>query len=289
MTFNQIFTLAWQDRSRRYLVHAPRGRYEDRGPWPVVLFLHGAGGTAEWALSETQWDVTADQRGFLLVLPDAGRADPAQPPGFLKNPQVWNDGSPHSYGGRPLVDDVGFINHLLDDLPRHFVVDSTRTYVTGFSNGAGMTFRLGTELSDRFAALAPVAGRCWQSNPDPAVRLPTLYAVGAEDPMLPLDGGEIVSPWDGTIAYKPPVRSTLDKWAKALGCDLAAVESLTQDGIRELRYRCGVEFRAYVIDGLGHHWPGGRGQLSRRLAGSPSDRVDGNALIANFFEQHRGI
>ena len=60
----------------------------------------------------------------------------------------------------------------------------------------------------------------------------------------------------------------MEKWALAIGCDPATVESWTHDGVRELRYHGGVEFRAYVIDGLGHHWPGGRGQLSRRLAGS---------------------
>jgi polyhydroxybutyrate depolymerase len=250
------------------------------------MFLHGAGGTGEWTLSETRWDITADQRGFLLVLPEALRPQPDQPPGFLKNPQVWNDGSPQSYGGRPLDDDVGFINQVLDDLPRHFAVDPARIYVTGFSNGAGMTFRLGAELSERFTALAPVAGHCWQPNPRPTVPLPTLYLVGAEDPLIPINGGEIISPWDGNSIYKPPVRSTLEKWAMALGCDIAAVQSWTHEGMREMRFPGRVEYRAYVIDGLGHHWPGGRGQLSRRLAGSPSGRVDGNALIADFFWQH---
>jgi polyhydroxybutyrate depolymerase len=286
MISNQVFTLTWQNRSRRYLVHCPPGRHEGRG-WPAVVFLHGAGGTAEWALNETELDATADQCGFLLVLPDAERPDPDQPPGFLKNPQVWNAGFPQSFGGQPLADDVGFINLLLDDLPRHFAVDPARIYVTGFSNGAAMTFRLGAELSERFAALAPVAGHCWQSNPRPTVPLPTLYLVGAEDPLIPIHGGEIISPWDGTLTYKPPVQSTLEKWALAIRCDPAAVEFGTHDGMREMRYQGGVEFRAYVIDGLGHHWPGGRGQLSRRLAGPPSEQIDANSLIADFFERHR--
>jgi polyhydroxybutyrate depolymerase len=251
------------------------------------MFLHGAGGTAEWALSETEWDITADQRGFLLVVPEAERPDVDQPAGFLKNPQVWNAGFPQSSGSHALTDDVGFINRLLDDLARHFAVDPARIYVTGFSNGAAMTFRLGAELSERFAAVAPVAGHCWQSNPRPTVSLPTLYLVGAQDPLVPIDGGDIISPWDGTLTFKPSVQSTLEKWALAIHCDPAAVESWTHDGMRELRYPGIVEFRAFVIDGLGHHWPGGRGQLSRRLAGSPSERIDANSLIADFFERHR--
>jgi hypothetical protein len=37
------------------------------------------------------------------------------------------------------------------------MVAPNRIYVTGFSNGAAMTFRVGAELSDRVAATAPVA------------------------------------------------------------------------------------------------------------------------------------
>ncbi len=33
--------------------------------------------------------------------------------------------------------------------------------MTGFSNGASMAFRVGIELSDRVAAIAPVAGALW--------------------------------------------------------------------------------------------------------------------------------
>src|SRR5258708_537385 len=42
---------------------------------------------------------------------------------------------------------------MLDDLGKQFKVDSKRIYVTGFSNGAAMTFRLGAELSGRIARL----------------------------------------------------------------------------------------------------------------------------------------
>ena len=179
----------------------------------------------------------------------------------------------------------GFIDALLDELPRRFPVDPTRIYVTGFSNGAGMAFRLGAELSERFAALAPVAGHCWVAQPRPVVPLPTLYLVGAQDPLIPLEGGEVLSPWSNLPTYKPPVRETLEKWANALGCAVQEVTRSEQNGVQRLHYESatGVELTAYLIAGLGHHWPGGGGQLSRRLAGTPSARVQANDLIADFF------
>ena len=56
------------------------------------------------------------------------------------------------------VDDVAFIRALLDDLMRAYQVDAKRVYATGMSNGAIMAYRLASELSDRIAAIAPVAG-----------------------------------------------------------------------------------------------------------------------------------
>src|SRR5262249_28509332 len=150
--------------------------------------------------------------------PEGTRADPDSPPGFLRNPQVWNDGSPRGLLDQPGADDVGFLNAVLDDVSRRFPVDPRRVYATGFSNGAGMVFRLAAASSERFAAIAPVAGLCPFAPPRLAAPMPTLYIIGTHDPLLPLEGGEVASPWGGTVDRKPPVRETLRRWAKALGC-----------------------------------------------------------------------
>ena len=47
-----------------------------------------------------------------------------------------------------------------------------------------------------------------------------------------------------------------------------------------------VEFTVMVVEGLGHHWPGGRGQLKRSLAGQPTDRLDANSAVWEFFQRH---
>ena len=56
------------------------------------------------------------------------------------------------------VDDVGFIRTLIEKLQTTLVINSSRIYITGLSWGAIMTYRLGAELSDIVAAIAPVAG-----------------------------------------------------------------------------------------------------------------------------------
>src|SRR5438093_1377289 len=69
-------------KPRRYLIHQPAGQGDD-APLPVVMVLHGAGGTAAWTLGETGWAAKADHEGFLLVLPEGLRSDLAKPPHFL--------------------------------------------------------------------------------------------------------------------------------------------------------------------------------------------------------------
>jgi polyhydroxybutyrate depolymerase len=273
------YTVATAVGHRTYLVHAPPAD----GPLPVVVMLHGAGGTALWALRETRWGEHADRHGFLLVLPDAARADPAEPAGFLLNAQVWNDGAADGVPERPDVDDVGFVTTVLDEVAVRFEIDRSRVYLTGFSNGAAMAFRLAAERPERFAAVAPVAGYCHVGDRRLARPVPTLYLTGRVDPLVPFDGGEVVTPWGRKRVVRPPVRATLERWALVLGCQPTARAVDARGGVTIEEYPGPVPFLTYAIDGLGHHWPGGRGEFNHRIAGPPSDRVDACAVIREFF------
>lgn len=255
---------------------------------PLVLMLHGTGATAAWTLDETRWPELADREGFLVLAPEGTRADPDQPPGFLSNPLTWNAGSNLRGLGQHGGDDVSFIDELLDDVLNNFPVDPRYLFATGFSSGASMTFRLGTELCHRFCALAPVAGYCSLPDPQPPVPLSTLFLVGTEDPLVPLQGGSVVLPWDNLSVQRPPLWSNLQRWVVALGCPPQPAETVHNDGVQITRYAPGrdnVEFRVWLIDGLGHHWPGGRAGVSERLVGPPSDRVNGNEVIWAFFRE----
>lgn len=284
-------TLTVGGRPREYLLHTPGlGRLAPpaRQSRALVVFLHGAGGSAEWADGETGWSQLADREGFALALPDGLPPHPDRPAKFLTNPRRWNDGSDAPTGVPAAADDVAFLAAVIDDAVSRADGDPRRVYLSGFSNGAGMAFRAAADLADRFAAVAPVAGYCRIPDPRPARPVPTLYLIGSADPLVPLRGGDVRSPWLHRLVRRKPVAYTLERWAAAIGCGPVPVVESDAGGVRVEVYPGPVDFRAVVIDGLGHHWPGGKGQLNHKIAGPPSDRIAGTAAVWEFFNRVTG-
>jgi polyhydroxybutyrate depolymerase len=271
-------TLSVGGDRREYLLFRPAAPRP-----PLVVFLHGAGGTAAWADGETGWSALAAREGFALALPDALPPDRDRPPKFLTNPPRWNDGSDGPTGDPSAADDVAFLAAVIDDAVSRAGADPRRVYLSGFSNGAGMAFRAVAELADRLAAVAPVAGYCRVPEGLKPIRpVPTLYLIGSADPLVPLRGGDVRSPWRHRLVRRPPVAETLERWAGLLGCRPAPVAASEPGGVRTEVYPGPVPFRAVTVDGLGHHWPGGKGQLNHRIAGPPSAALDGTAAVWEF-------
>ncbi|HTU25841.1 MAG TPA: PHB depolymerase family esterase, partial [Pirellulales bacterium] len=149
---------------RTALVHVPSGYQASQKP-PLVLALHGAGGSAAGMLDNDGWAAKADAEGFVVVAPEGLPAKPRDPANFFTNPQVWNAGQLRAGSPRSAIDDVAFIRQLLDVLRSRTPHDERRVFCTGHSNGGGMTFRLANELSDRIAAIGTVAGLMAVENP----------------------------------------------------------------------------------------------------------------------------
>ncbi|MCL1920348.1 MAG: hypothetical protein FWG50_04600 [Kiritimatiellaeota bacterium] len=288
-------TLASGGYERSYGVYAPPG-YTGTSPLPLVVLLHGGGGTGRGALRDTNWQPKADAEAFLVAYPDALARDPSQPARFRGNPQTWNDGSGRFTHGdnAALIDDVAFLDAMLDGIIGRFAVDEQRIYVTGFSNGGAMTFRFGAESRRRIAAIAPVAGACWDPHPKPAHPVPLCYVTGASDPLNPLGGGIVTLP-GATRAVnttpKPSVEEMLARWCRAAGATAAfAQHAPRKDGV--LIASSGhpgdaKEIMSVVIPGHGHYWPGGARNLPQAIAGPCIDTFDATAFIWDFFSHHR--
>ena len=140
-------TLMMGEQKRTYLVHVPKD-YDPKKPTPVVLALHGAAMNGPMMVWFSGLNTTADKSGFIVVYPSGTGTGP-----FL----TWNAGGFKGKMAEGKADDVAFIGKLLDDLSTVIKVDEKRVNACGMSNGGMMCYRLAAELSNRIAAVAPVA------------------------------------------------------------------------------------------------------------------------------------
>jgi polyhydroxybutyrate depolymerase len=281
----QTLILRHQGRDWRCTLQGPRSNSAER-PLPLVLVLHGSGGDGASMLERSGWGRKASEAGFLAVAPDAQPLHPGRPTNFLLNPRVWNSGFFDPSAPRSQINDTQFIEYLLDELGRRYAVDPSRVYATGHSNGGGMVFRLGVELSDRLAAVAPVASVCWVDPPPLRRPIPTLLIVGTSDPLVPILGGQSVLPWGKRTT--PPLGETMAKWALALGCPAGPIVHQKQNGLQTLVYKAGPEprFTVLLVEGQGHNWPGGR-RIAPVVLGPDHRGFDATETIWNFFRRHQ--
>lgn len=256
---------------RTYRLHLPKLASSD--PLPMVVFLHGKGGTAEWAEQETGWSDLADRRGFAVLYPEALPPKRDRAPKFLTNPPTWDD-SPHSA-------DIAYLNQI----PSHAGVDATRVCLSGFSNGAAMAFRLAAERPRTFRAVAPVAGYCRGEFTDLPRTIPTLYLIGDRDPLIPLEGGHVITPWR-MVEDRPPIAESLERWGRANRFFPKGVETRDRHGTiwREYLSESLAPMRVGIVHGLGHHWPGGKGGLGEKMGGPIPSALDATETIWEFFQ-----
>ncbi len=283
----QEFTISAAGHDWHCTVRVPPS-YDGSKPVPLVLILHGAGGQGSLYLSRCGWADKADKAGFIAAAPDGLPARPNETPSFLNNPRLWNSYILRPLSPRASIDDIAFFKALIKELEKRYKVDTGRVYLTGHSNGAGMTFRLGAEMADTFAAIAPVASTCSVPNPKPSRPVPTLFIIGNQDKLVPVAGGESTTPWNSRIT--PPVATSLARWAAAIGCSAEPKAVSDKGGVKIVSYppakKGGVDFTACYIEGQGHNWPGGDTLLPERLVGPNNPSFHATDVIWEFFAKH---
>lgn len=264
---------------RRFVVHVPTG-YDPSRHWPVVLGFHGGMGHAEGFRNQSRLNATADREGFLVVYVDGT--------GMTQRFLTYNAGTCCGFAVRRNIDDVGFVRALIDELPKLYSVDSRRVYATGISNGAMLCYRLAAELSDRIAAIAPVAGDMAVSGPAPSRPVPVIHFHGMKDRNVPFDGGV----GDRAVEKVPhrPIPEVIAWWARANHCrpEPARVDRRL-DAIRT-EYEpapgeAGAPVVLYALPEGGHTWPGGVDVTARLGTGKLVESVDADSLMWEFFKR----
>lgn len=201
---DQMFDLEFGGRNRTYILHVPPG-YDGKKPVPLVFDLHGFSSNGPQQLGLSGFEQVADKEGFLVVAPT----------GYMNS---WNGDIAFGSAFMAMLDDVGLMKAIVDQIAGMANIDHGRVFSTGLSNGAAMSNTLGCQAADTFAGVAPVAdpldiGRatCMPAQPTSVIGFH-----GYSDEYVPYEGG----PGGGPRLPEPfpSIPDTLKAWAEIMGC-----------------------------------------------------------------------
>ena len=267
-------------RLRCYHLYVPPG-YDPAQPAPLVVSLHGYLLNPDVQAAISGWHELADREGFIVAYMQG-----------TSYPRRWNAGDTWSAGE---VDDVQFFRDLVDDLSDLVAVDRSRVYANGFSNGGGMSVRIGCDAADAVAAIGSVSGAVVDmSTCNPSRPVPVMAFHGTADWILPYDGGlmpSVLLRYAADLVKAPSYFVGAEQWVAILadlnGCDHTAETLPPQGDVQGRRYTgCeqGAEVILYTIDHGGHQWPGG-GTIPG--AGKNTMQIDATEDLWRFFQRYR--
>ncbi|TGK32709.1 alpha/beta hydrolase [Leptospira gomenensis] len=265
-----------ENTTRTFLIHTPinESRIAKR---PLVIILHGRLGNGRIIMQDSGFNSIADRENFIAVYPE----------GLQRS---WADGRGATPSDRENVDDVRFIETLIDHLVEKFSASRENVFIVGHSNGGFMTQRILIEMPKRFRAGASVASQISEyvlKNFRPDSPVSVAFLNGTEDPIVPYyggyvrDGGEILS-----------VDESVSRWLEWNSCKNSAalkIKDETDDDTRlEMRSYgdCAenTEVRQYRIVGAGHNWPGTNRKIPFVNMGKPTRELNTAEEIWSFFK-----
>ena len=250
---------------------------------PLVVSMHGFTQNAAAQQAQTGMNDVADTANFFVLYPNGTLTF-----FFLRG---WNA----SLGGGG-VDDVGYLNSLVDNLIANYNIDPDKIFATGFSNGGGMSVALACATPGRYKAISPVGAAIDPGNA-PLCNLSDYPALiqfhGTSDAIVPFAGGFGQA---GAVDY-------FRTWVDQDACGSVNAEDLPNpvlsDGSNVTRVTLdacsgGVTHQFYRINSGDHSVPGPGGQnkdinssveqwlFFRKNGGAPSPRLQA-PVKATFF------
>ena len=249
--------------SRDYWVYVPPS-YNTSNPASLVVTLHGMGDN-DTNFRAVGFNLIADTANFLVLVPNAVPFNSTNllVQAVIGGSRTWNSGAGVNI---PLVgdvfpnseiNDVGFINAMVDATLNEYTVNQKRVYICGFSKGGFMTQRMALESNSRFAAFATAAGTFGSSitNPNPGRGIPLAHFNGTTD--------EKVNWQANNPLFQMTVDSMINFWVDHNNCDITPVHTLLPDTqndgftVEHDVYGNGDDgsvLEVFKVNGAGHIW-----------------------------------
>lgn len=172
---------------RSYHVKTPDD-WDGETPLPVLLHFHGWMRTGALPVNHGRISGATRRRGVLLLAPN----------GNGRTWDFWDDDT----------DDVAFAAAVIEDAAKHYPIDRSRIYVSGYSFGSAMAWRYACENGNGVAALIAVSGTLRQSEDCPQGPREVRHVHGLADTVMDFPMGP------GADATHP-----VALWREQFGCE----------------------------------------------------------------------
>jgi polyhydroxybutyrate depolymerase len=204
MTINQ--TIDGNSVPRVVYVRTPQNLNSSLS-YPIVFFFHGAGGSGQNFLQNNSITELINSEEFIGIFPN-GHSNNGSNGGF------WNLGSEPT-----TADDVEFVDLIIDQLATYTLIDTSKAYAVGFSNGSGMVNLLGKSTS-HFNAIAPLFSQQIISTGDltPIKAMSVFQVNGEVDGVIPLNGGV------SSVGTFMSAQNSALNWATHFNCNSTATQ-----------------------------------------------------------------
>jgi len=274
------FEITSGGREREYTLHVPPG-YDGRKPMPLVVMLHGLSQDSDEIADLTKMSEKADREGFIVAYPNATKWL------GLSAIRAWDVDNGVQL---PFTDsnDVQFIKDMVGTIKKNLRVDDNRVFAAGFSNGGMMTYKLASEMSDTFSAVAVVSGGASGNEVKPAQSVSVMAVHGTRDHVVPYFGLSLGS---ALVSLGVPkfesFRKSFRQWTDNVGITDPPVLDKGDGLITRRSYdpKTGTEVIAYGIKGGTHEWPGSDRSKEDR-PNSNEAKFAATDRIWEFFKAH---
>ncbi|MGH9000463.1 MAG: alpha/beta hydrolase family esterase [Acidimicrobiia bacterium] len=190
---------------RPYDLQVPKS-YDEAEPAPLVVLLHGYDSDGPAHKEYFKLAPVAEREGFLLASPN-GTVD-------RMGNRFWNATNACCDFFGSGVDDVAYLDDVIEEITAGYNVDDDRVYLVGHSNGGFMSHRYACDRPGTVAAIVSLAGMQWD-DPErcgPSEDVSVLQVHGNEDELARYEGG----PSPG--GPYPGAEETVGTWAEKNGC-----------------------------------------------------------------------
>jgi polyhydroxybutyrate depolymerase len=280
-------TIQINNMERKFYYYVPSGVSAN----PKLIFvLHGSKMTAMEMIIATghQFNKLADESKNVIIV---------YPEGYKKS---WNTCKMDSTreAKKLNLDDVGFIEHMINFFSTHYNINSKEVFAMGVSNGAQMCYKLAKQKPGLFKGFAAVSANlpietnndCFETNQPVSI----LVMNGTADPIEPYNGGEIHLDDGASHGSVVSTWQTMRYWKNLAKCDTASAKEYDFPDIDKSDNSISVKYTyinaatnkevvlVKIING-GHNIPNPTFFLWPKVLGNVNKDINAPKIIFDYF------